>query len=62
MAKQWIQQATAQHKGALRRHLGTKKGQKIPAEELAEAAKAKGTFGKRARLAQTLRKFTRRKK
>lgn len=61
MAKKWIQQAI-KHKGALRKHFGTKKGQKIPAESLAEAAKAKGTLGKRARLAQTLRKFARRKK
>ena len=43
--------------GALRKSLGVKKGEKIPAGKLAEAAKKPGKMGKRARLAQTLRKM-----
>ena len=55
MAK-WIKKAI-KHKGALRKSLGVKKGEKIPATKLVKAAKAKGTLGRRARLAQTLRKM-----
>jgi hypothetical protein len=43
--------------GALRKSLGVKKGEKIPAKKLAAAAKAPGKMGQRARLAQTLKGF-----
>jgi hypothetical protein len=43
--------------GALRKSLGVKKGEKIPAAKLAKAAKAPGKMGQRARLAQTLKKI-----
>ncbi len=43
--------------GALRKSLGVKKGEKIPAKKLAKAAKAGGKLGRRARLAQTLKKL-----
>lgn len=43
--------------GALRKELGVKKGEKIPAKKLAMAAKKGGKEGKRARLAQTMKKF-----
>lgn len=54
MAEKWIQKAI-QKPGSLRKSLGVKKGEKIPAAKLAKAAKAPGKMGKRARLAQTLR-------
>ena len=41
--------------GALRKSLGAKAGQPIPAGKLAKAAKAPGKLGQRARLAQTLK-------
>ena len=53
-AEKWIQSAI-QHPGALRRTLGVKAGQKIPAKKLAAAAKKPGKLGKRARLAETLK-------
>lgn len=56
----WIQKAI-KHPGALRRTLGVKKGQKIPLGRLRSAAKQKGTTGRRARLALTLRRLGRRK-
>tara|TARA_B100000902_G_scaffold236620_1_gene224144 strand:+ start:270 stop:542 length:273 start_codon:yes stop_codon:yes gene_type:complete len=40
--------------GALRKSLGVKKGEKIPASKLNKAAKAKGKLGQRARFAKTL--------
>ena len=43
--------------GALRKSLGVKKGEKIPAGKLAAAAKKPGKMGQRARLAQTLKGF-----
>ena len=43
--------------GALRKSLGVKKGEKIPAGKLAAAAKKPGKLGQRARLAQTLKKM-----
>jgi len=43
--------------GALRKSLGAKAGEKIPAKKLAEAAKKPGKMGQRARLAQTLSKL-----
>ena len=56
MAEKWIQSAIKKP-GALRKSLGVKEGQKIPAKKLAAAAKKPGTLGKRARLAKTLRGF-----
>ena len=54
--KNWIKGAIKKP-GSLRRSLGIKKGQKIPARKLPAAAKKPGKLGKRARLAQTLRKM-----
>ena len=50
----WIQKAIKKP-GALRKSLGVKKGEKIPAGKLASAAKKPGKMGQRARLAQTLK-------
>ena len=50
----WIQEAVKKP-GALRKSLGVKKGEKIPAKKLAAAAKKPGKMGQRARLAQTLK-------
>ena len=52
----WIAGAI-KHKGALKKELGVKKGEKIPQEELKKASKAKGKEGRRARLAMELEKF-----
>lgn len=57
MAKHWIQQATRNNRGSLRKELGAKPGKSIPAAKLAKAAKAGGKLGRRARLAETLRKM-----
>jgi hypothetical protein len=57
MAEQWIQKATANAKGQLRKTLGAKPGQPIPAKKLAAAAKGSGVTARRARLAQTLKKL-----
>ena len=56
MAEKWIQKAIKKP-GALRKELGVKKGKKIPAKKLSAAAKKGGKMGKRARLAETLRKM-----
>ena len=56
MAEKWVQNAIKKP-GALRKSLGVKAGQNIPAGKLAKAAKAPGTLGKRARLAETLKGF-----
>jgi hypothetical protein len=56
MAEKWIQKAIKKP-GALRKSLGVKSGKTISAAKLAKAAKAPGTLGKRARLAQTLKKL-----
>jgi hypothetical protein len=50
----WIQKAIKKP-GALRKELGVKEGEKIPAKKLNAAAKASGKLGQRARLAKTLR-------
>ena len=55
--KLWIQEAI-KHPGALHKELGVPAGEKIPAKKLAKAAKAPGVEGKRARLAETLRGFS----
>lgn len=52
----WIQSAIKKP-GALRKSMGVKAGETIPAKKLAKAAKAPGKMGQRARLAQTLRKM-----
>ena len=54
--KNWIAGAIKKP-GALRKELGAKKGEKIPAKKLATAAKKPGKEGQRARLAETLRGF-----
>jgi|TARA_R100000963_G_scaffold32176_1_gene23772 hypothetical protein len=56
MAKNWIKGAIKKP-GSLRKSLGVKKGQKIPAKKLNAAAKKGGKLGQRARLAKTLRGF-----
>ena len=43
--------------GALKKELGVKPGEKIPARKLAAAAKKPGKLGQRARLAETLKGF-----
>lgn len=55
--EKWIQGAI-QHPGALRKTLGVKKGEKIPASKLKKAEHSKNpTTAKRARLAETLKKM-----
>jgi hypothetical protein len=55
----WIQGAI-KHKGALRKELHVKEGHKIPEKKLEKAAHSEGIMGKRARLAETLRKLHKR--
>ena len=52
----WIKDAIKKP-GALRKQLGAKEGEPIPAKKLAKAAKAPGKLGQRARLAETLKKM-----
>ncbi len=52
----WIQNAIKKP-GALKKELGVKKGDKIPAKKLSASAKKPGKEGQRARLAQTLKKM-----
>jgi len=54
--KNWIAGAIKKP-GSLRKSLGVKAGETIPAKKLAKAAKAPGKMGQRARLAQTLKGF-----
>ena len=54
--KKFIQKAIKKP-GALRKSLGIKKGEKIPASKLKAAAKKKGKMGQRDRLAITLGKL-----
>ena len=56
MASKWIAKAI-KHPGALHKDLGVPQGQKIPKGKLDKAAHAKGTLGRRARLAETLGKM-----
>ena len=58
--KNWIAGAIKKP-GALKRELGVKKGAKIPAKKLATAAKKPGVEGRRARLAETLKSFSKKK-
>lgn len=52
----WIKDAIKKP-GSLRKELGVKSGETIPAKALSKAAKAPGKLGQRARLAQTLKKL-----
>ena len=54
--KKFIQKAIKKP-GALRKSLGVKKGEKIPAKMLNAAAKKKGKIGQKARFAKTLKGF-----
>jgi len=54
--KKWIQEAI-EKPGALRKSLGVKEGEKIPAKKLHAAAEKGGKLGKRARLAETLKRL-----
>lgn len=56
MVKKWIAGAI-KHPGALHKQLGVPEGKKIPAKKLAAAASKGGTLGRRARLAETLKKM-----
>ena len=56
MTEKWISKAIKKP-GALRKEMGVKAGEKIPAKKLAAAAKKPGKMGQRARLAQTLSKL-----
>ncbi len=59
--KKWIQEAIKKP-GALKKSMGVKEEEKIPAKKLAKAAKAPGKMGQRARLAETLKKMAKGKK
>lgn len=54
--EKWIQKAI-EKPGALHKQLDVPQGEKIPVEKLKAAAEKGGKLGKRARLAQTLRKL-----
>lgn len=55
-SNKWIQKAIS-HPGALRAEMHVKEGKKIPAKKLKAATKKTGKMGKRARLAETLKKM-----
>ena len=59
MAKKMFIKEAIKHPGALHKELHVPIGKKIPAAKLAKAAHAKGKLGKRARLAETLKKLPR---
>ena len=61
MAKNWIAGAIKKP-GALHEELNVPKGKKIPKSKLEKAAKKPGKEGKRARLAETLKGFNKKKK
>ena len=52
--KNWIADAIKKP-GSLKKSLGVKAGEKIPAEKLNTAAKKSGKIGQRARFAKTLK-------
>jgi hypothetical protein len=54
--KKWIKDAI-KRPGALRKTLGAKAGKPIPERKLEAAAKKGGVTGRRARLAETLKKM-----
>ena len=56
--EKWIHKALPKSsKGKLHKELGVPEGKKIPAKKLKAAAKKSGVEGKRARLAETLKKL-----
>ena len=55
VAKEKFIQEAIKKPGALRKSLGAKKGEPIPAKKLAKAAKAPGKLGQRARFAEVLK-------
>ena len=56
--KKWIQKALdPSKKGSLKKALGVKKDEKIPADKLKAATKRGGKIGQRARMATTLKKL-----
>jgi len=59
--KNWIAEATVKNKGALRKQLDIPEDETIPASKLKKAASKDGKLGKRAKLAVTLKKFSRKK-
>jgi hypothetical protein len=56
MKKDFIKEAIKKP-GALRKSMGVKKGETIPAKKLAAATKAPGKMGQRARFAEMLKGF-----
>ncbi len=58
--KNWIKNAIKKP-GALRKELHAKAGKPIPEKSLEKAAKKPGKEGKRARLAETLKKMHKKK-
>lgn len=56
MSTKWIQKAIKKP-GALHKELGVPMDKKIPAKKLKAAEKKGGKLGKRARLAETLKKM-----
>lgn len=58
--KKWIQDAIKKE-GSLRKTMKTKEGKNIPVSKLEKAAEKSGKTGKRARLALTLRKLSKKK-
>ena len=56
MAEKWIQKMDMK-KGALHKEMGIPEDKKISTKKLEAAAKKPGKEGKRARLAETLRKL-----
>lgn len=59
-AHNWIKGAI-KHPGSLRKELHVKKGHDIPEAKLEKAAHAKGKLGRKARLAETLKRLGHRK-
>lgn len=58
MSEKWIQKALPKSsRGKLHKELGVPEGKKIPEKKLKAAAKKPGKEGKRARLAETLKKL-----
>jgi hypothetical protein len=61
MTKKWIQ-TIGMKKGALSKQLGIPEKKDIPMKKLKKAAKKSGKLGRRARLAITLKKLSKKKK
>lgn len=60
MSKNFIKDAIKKP-GSLKKSLGVKEGDTIPAKKLAVAAEKPGKMGQRARFAETLKRFNRKK-